>query len=138
MSEYREPRLVCPTCATPLEPREVGDAVVDLCPGCAGLWIDWFDGELVTLARKAPTIVAEGSKSRGGGANECPRCRSKLHDETFGGAEVHILRCGDCAGAFITRDACDRLIGERTTTIGEGPDESWLEKLVAALKDLLF
>ena len=69
--------LMCPTCATSLEPIclvDVARLVVDRCPECAGLWLDI--GEVSVLAnaiRTSRPVLPSGSKAasnseRGGGA----------------------------------------------------------------------
>lgn len=87
--------------------RIAGDAEIDICPQCSGLWVDWFDGNLVKVAHDAAPI--EPGVSVSGGPHTCPRCQQMLHAESIRGVRVH--RCQDCAGAFVERLAFDALIG---------------------------
>ena len=97
---YRDARLVCPQCASDLEAAKVGDASIDVCPTCQGIWVDWFDGELPTIARRA---LLGASNDAHGGDQRCPLCRESLANETYLGADV--LRCGGCSGVFASRAA---------------------------------
>jgi Zn-finger nucleic acid-binding protein len=62
--------LMCPTCATTLEPIclvDVAKLVVDRCPECAGLWLD--TGEVSVLANAIKTsrpVLPRGSKAASG------------------------------------------------------------------------
>src|SRR5262245_52351388 len=136
-SGYRERALKCPACATVLEPNDVGDAVVDVCPSCSGVWVDWYDGQLEVLAGRAPRHAVLARASGEVGANECPRCGLQLHTEHVGKARTEVLRCGACAGAFVSRSGCDELMEQQPAPAFE-EDRSWLERFAATLKDLLF
>jgi Zn-finger nucleic acid-binding protein len=86
--------------------RIAGDAEIDMCPQCHGIWVDWFDGNLVRVARDAAPI--EPGAHASGGSHACPRCHRRLHTESFRGARVR--RCAECAGTFVERKAFDDLI----------------------------
>jgi len=110
----------------------VSSAEVDVCDACGGLWIDWFDGDVPTLAAEAeavrvergtPVPPAAGQDGRGG----CPRCARVLAPDVYrfpdtqaGDLIVHvdILRCEECAGSFVTRSSAhlllDRAMSPRT------------------------
>ncbi len=122
---YRNARLSCPQCASDLEPRQVGDATIDVCPTCQGIWVDWFDGELPTIARGAN--LGPSSDAHGGDAR-CPLCREPLAAETHLGADV--LRCGGCSGVFASRAAVS-ILGEATTERDEASQslEGFLDRI---------
>jgi Zn-finger nucleic acid-binding protein len=108
-SSYRETTLTCPGCGEILAPTAVGDAIIDVCPACGGIWVDWFDGELTAMvkgARARSLGVAPGAK----GDASCPRCRRPLDAEQYLESRVEILRCGDCAGAFVPGSAVRTLV----------------------------
>jgi len=127
----------------------VPSAEVDICDTCGGLWIDWFDGEVETLAVEAEAArIDRGTPPPGmlprtvGGANECPRCMRKLAVEMFQFADVtegelvtgvELLRCTECAGSFVPRPSAhlllDRVREPRAATL-------W-EALVSFMKSLL-
>jgi Zn-finger nucleic acid-binding protein len=108
----------------------IGDAEVDVCTACGGMWVDWFDGEV----RQIATSVLAGEAARSSRAtpptsslrNEnvatgaCPRCTRQLAVERYvvkvdvgpRGAErrsvstttgADLLRCEECAGVFVPR-----------------------------------
>lgn len=137
----------------------VPSAEVDVCDQCGGLWIDWFDGNIETLATEAEAarvhrgtpppgvIPAHASPMRdprapSKGSNACPRCMQMLIPELYkfqdaSEAEllngVELLRCTDCAGSFVPRPSAHLLLARvtepRTVTL-------W-EALVAMLKNLV-
>ena len=129
----------------------VPSAEIDVCDSCGGLWVDWFDGEVRTLAVEAeaarvdrglppPGVVVDAR--RGGGSSACPRCLRTLTPELhrFDDASerelvsgVELLRCTECAGSFVPRASAhlllDRVREPRAMTL-------W-EALVAVLKRLV-
>jgi Zn-finger nucleic acid-binding protein len=131
---YRSART-CPACAAMLTELSTVSAVVDRCPDCGGLWIEWFDGELSMVAagaRHAPP--ATRAESTGAGA--CPDCRAPLsavrYPEEKSGVEI--LRCGACAGAFVPRGALEVIaaLGPPSDTPPEEP--SWLETMAQRIR----
>jgi Zn-finger nucleic acid-binding protein len=105
---YREHALPCPGCGGVLAPETVGEAVIDVCPACGGIWVDWFDGDLDEMVRGAPTAAA--GRGEGAGKGECPRCSLPLADERYLEGRTEIQRCGECAGAFVPRDAAKAIV----------------------------
>jgi Zn-finger nucleic acid-binding protein len=103
VTAYREASLGCSGCGAALEPQEVETAVIDVCPTCGGIWVDWFDGDLVQLVRGAPAIEVTLPERQGTGA--CPRCHRPLAWERYQDSRAEILRCADCAGAFVPRSS---------------------------------
>jgi Zn-finger nucleic acid-binding protein len=125
-SGYRGIAVRCPGCAETMSAEQVGEAEVDVCGVCGGVWLDWFDGEPRLLATK---IVSSGVVGRPSAPeslrNEpralgaCPRCTRQLVAErytidnapgakgTATGAEL--LRCEECAGVFVSRTAAETL-----------------------------
>jgi hypothetical protein len=133
---YREGALRCPACVGLLEPRDADGTIVDVCPACAGLWIDWFDGDPSTLAREiAPLDPAPAPVDAASGA-ACPRCNHGLVEERYAGSGPRVLRCGDCAGAFVPRASYDELaaLAPPVDRGADSPEPSTLTRLVAALR----
>jgi Zn-finger nucleic acid-binding protein len=92
-----------------MQEREASGVVVEVCPDCSGMWIDWFDGELATVAAQAGPLPRAGPHSeRGNGA--CPKCRAHLEESRYSADGPVVFRCGECAGAFVSRDSVDRLV----------------------------
>jgi len=90
-----------------MELRFLSDATVDTCPQCRGLWVDWFDGELVAIVKESAPLSYRATGPLPDDA-PCPRCTRTLTRETFGG--VTLLRCAECAGCFVPRDAFNVLL----------------------------
>jgi len=149
---YRGSTVRCPACAAPMRVEPVPSAEVDVCDACEGLWIDWFDGEIQTLAVEAeaarsdrvtpPTPLAPPVPGGTGGAPMCPRCQRGLTTELYRFSDalegelvagVELLRCPECAGSFVPRAAAhlllDRVREPRAMTL-------W-EALVAAVRRLV-
>ncbi len=117
---YRSVVAVCPQCATLMETRGIpkeevnGDIVevqVDVCPQCAGIWIDGDDGNVRTLTRT--TLAAETPRMTGTEDEDarptCPRDGVPLDlDFTQKGAVLY--RCETCDGAFVSRPQAERLV----------------------------
>lgn len=106
----------------------VPSAEVDVCDHCGGLWIDWFDGDIPTLAVEAEAARVQREEARSSAipsgpavhANGiCPRCTRTLEADTLrfpdaSEAElidhVELLRCAECAGSFVPRASVHLLL----------------------------
>ena len=134
-TNYRETALVCPGCGEHLDPKGVGKAIIDVCPSCGGIWVDWFDGELLAMVQGAPRGVGVGNGGDGGAWGEaCPRCKMPLHAEQYLESRAAILRCGDCAGAFVSRSAAKTLIALQPGREKAPVEPDALERLIAVLR----
>jgi Zn-finger nucleic acid-binding protein len=127
---YREQALRCPGCAAWLEPTQVDAAMIDACPGCGAIWVDWFDGELPAMARGAPRSAPSGA---GRGEFACPRCRIPLTEERYPGSAADLLRCGDCGGAFVPRASLPSL-ASASPRDEEAPVPIGLGRLIALVR----
>ena len=112
----------------------VPSAEVDVCDACGGLWIDWFDGDIPTLAAEAEAArLDRGTPIPSGPAaltpdsrnGICPRCTKTLQADTFrfpDAAEgelidhVELLRCAECAGSFVPRASAHLLLDRAKTS----------------------
>jgi Zn-finger nucleic acid-binding protein len=114
----------------------VPSAEIDVCDACGGLWVDWFDGQVLTLAVEAEAArVERGERTTGAGgmgAAMCPHCRHPLAAELGRFADatadelvtgVELLRCPECAGCFVPRSSAhlllDRVSEPRAMTLWE-------------------
>jgi Zn-finger nucleic acid-binding protein len=97
-----------------------------LCDRCEGLWLDWFDGEVHVIAASQEaarvergTPLPQRSSLPPLGSAPCPRCTMPLgvelyrfpdatDDELITGVEL--LRCPECAGAFVPRGSAHLLL----------------------------
>jgi Zn-finger nucleic acid-binding protein len=111
---YRRAALACPLCPSELlEERAAGEALVDICPACGGVWVDWFDGELTPVVRDVAALGRPSGRERPpeGARGHCPRCAAGLYGDPHAGDSLGplLLRCGECAGSFVPRDAFDAI-----------------------------
>jgi len=132
MTGYRASSLRCPRCGALLEAAGAGEAIVDVCPGCGGVWVDWFDGDLAAVMKQAPTLIP--GEARGQGGNQaCPRCQCALAWETYLETGAELLRCGECAGAFVPQSSLDAL---QKASEPAGEQGNFWKRLRAILKSL--
>ncbi|UQA56672.1 zf-TFIIB domain-containing protein [Polyangium aurulentum] len=136
---YRAAALPCPLCAGMLEERATQASAVDVCTDCAGVWIDWFDGEISAVARnvtpertRTPPAPAPSARAR-----SCPRCNRGLDAEPFRDQGPQILRCPDCAGVFIPPGALAEVVAMGPPEDRPSAEPSVLSRLVEALRRLL-
>lgn len=68
----------------------IEDAELDVCGGCGGLWVDWFDGEVRAVALQAISQDYVGRPSdpssmhnEASAIGACPRCNQQLVDERY-------------------------------------------------------
>lgn len=105
--------------------RDTDGARVDVCAACGGLWLDWFDGDPVRLARRVPKarVVQEGDSTEG----RCPRCRVPLEAEEFREAGPRVYRCGVCFGLLIPGDAVELIaaLNPASDAPAEEPGSLW-------------
>jgi Zn-finger nucleic acid-binding protein len=104
MAEYRRGALRCPSCDEILAEELHGEAHVDICPTCQGIWIDWLDGDIAAVT----AAVGERGEARPGGGEgtqHCPLCAHPLDRTTLEDEAAVIWRCGSCAGAFVPRSS---------------------------------
>lgn len=128
---YRGAAARCPGCGETMHREATASAELDVCPACEGIWVDWFDGEVHTVAVEAEAARVErgtplppplgpalhGDAARGSGA--CPRCARALTTELYRFLDakddelvtgVELLRCAECAGAFVPRGSAHLLL----------------------------
>jgi Zn-finger nucleic acid-binding protein len=136
---------MCPSCHLPLEAHTIDapNAVVDLCKRCGGVWIDWEDGDFTALAREMPP--AEARQIPRGGPGSCPRCNQPLKVEVFLDT-AEVLRCGDCAGAFLPYASIGKIAAStpadaredpREEAAGQADEASTWARVMGALRQLL-
>jgi Zn-finger nucleic acid-binding protein len=130
---YRATTLTCPGCAEPLAPTHAGDAVVDCCTTCGGVWIDWDDGELSATIKRVPPPTSPARGPRTGSA-ACPRCHAPLGPEHYGTSHAEIFRCGDCIGAFVPRASIALLLVGEAPTGAPASEKSFFEALLDRLR----
>ena len=125
-SAYRESALPCPACGALMRPGAPARAELEVCDGCQGVWIDWFEGEVHAVAAEHEAALRDRGTPPPGrpshpsvGPQTCPRCARLLtpelyrfvdarDDDLIGGVEL--LRCAECAGAFVPRASAHLLL----------------------------
>jgi Zn-finger nucleic acid-binding protein len=127
----------------------VVSAEVDVCDACEGLWVDWFDGEIQTLAAEAEAArLDRGSPlprpppAAGAALGACPRCTKALAAERYRFADasgdelvadVDLFRCPECAGSFVPRSSAHLLLDR----VREPRGPTLWEALIALLRRLI-
>lgn len=137
MSEqYRLPVPQCPLCTGALEERPTSSAIVDVCADCHAVWIDWFDGDLSTVAGQVHVKAALPASHSG--ERRCPRCRDMLGSEQLRGHGPSVLRCPSCAGVLIPSAIIEEVASLGPADAGEDTEssKSTLDKLFAAVRRL--
>ncbi|MEA2751329.1 MAG: hypothetical protein QOI41_5472 [Myxococcales bacterium] len=142
---YRLAIVRCPACAEPMRRELTTTAELEVCDACEGLWVDWFDGEVSTIAVEAEARRVERGapppswpSKPTSGSPACPRCRRALvgelyrfsdakHDDLIAGVEL--LRCADCAGAFVPRGSAHLLLDRAREARTQTPWEALLALL---------
>lgn len=114
-------------------------STVDACTRCRGLWVDWFDGELVAVVKETAPLSVRTSVPFEPREARCPRCGRTLAAETVSGTIV-LLRCGECAGSFVPRESFTLMLdleGPALSRVDAGAAErsAW-QRLLAAIRKL--
>ena len=138
ISGYRGIAIRCPGCAEPMTQKSLGEAEVDVCNACGGLWVDWFDGEVRNIATEALSHPSHaplpaGQRNEAVAIGACPRCTRQLAHERYviraavkatdpalvdrGRHNVtvtqetgaELMRCEECAGMFVSRTSAETL-----------------------------
>jgi len=111
--------LDCPNCFTPMHVKMLEAVEIDICPKCAGTWLD--PGELKKLIKDkeiSDYLTKEiGTKSES--KLVCPRCGSLMDIEKAEDVEVDV--CLDCKGVFL--DAGEMAELKDISEKGFEPDE---------------
>jgi Zn-finger nucleic acid-binding protein len=109
-----------------MEERSLADALVDVCPLCKGLWIDWFDGDIVHVAQEAAPLSVAAAAAPAGDPS-CAECRCQMIFERFA-TGPGLWRCGACAGTFVPRSSFDALLELASPAVKE--ERTALERLI--------
>lgn len=130
MARYRDAARRCPGCGDLLDAQEVGGAIVEVCPACHGLWLDWLDGDVSTVTSKVRSVPR--AEARATGSGECPVCAVELSSAPVGTTGVEVLRCGECAGTFVPRASIKAVAGAARGPLPK-TDDPWLTRLLDTL-----
>ena len=98
---------MCPVCRATMRATDLQGVVVDGCPRCGGVWLDY--AELQRLAQKGAPALAEAEaafsaapQSHGGGwRRRCPVCGVPLREFEFSNlAGLRLDGCDQCKGIW--------------------------------------
>ena len=95
--------LACPACAGAMVETKLDEVgvTIDVCRDCRGVWFDWFDGEVSSLARHLDT---DPGQPRTLATPRCPRDGQGLEPQAYLGSGPRVWRCQGCLGLFAARD----------------------------------
>lgn len=137
MSEqYRLASPQCPLCSGLLQEKPTPGATVDVCADCHAVWIDWFDGDVSTVA--AAVDVRPAVSQAKPGDRICPRCKDVLAPEHLRGQGPEILRCPSCAGVLIASTQLAEVValGPVDDTTQDTPEEGLFRRMLNAIRSL--
>lgn len=122
-----------------MEERVLSGSTVDTCARCRGLWVDWFDGELVAVVKETAPLSMRPPFEFDPTKAHCPRCAQVLTPESVNGT-ILLLRCSDCAGCFVPREAFTAIMELEAPPLSVLPGDlekhgAW-ERLLAAIRKL--
>ena len=134
--QYRLASPQCPLCAGLLQERPTPGAVVDVCADCHAVWIDWFDGDVSSVA--AAVDVRPAVPQGRPGNHVCPRCKDTLAPEHLRGQGPEILRCPGCAGVLIASTQLAEVValGPVEDTAPDEPEDGLFKRLLNAIRAL--
>lgn len=129
----REIRITCPKCNAILEPFEASGVEVDVCPTCAGVWLD--KGELEKLYGSWGIVDIERATAGDRAVPpstpavdlSCPACEGKLITISIKG--VGLDGCIKCGGLWLDKGE----IGPALDHVGQQGDPELIQRLAAAV-----
>lgn len=98
--------LTCPKCKSPMRALRAGDAHIERCEGCFGIWLDKGERTKLMASDEAVAGLDVGSPAQGEAMDEiriidCPRCqRRMMHVDDAAQKHVGFEICPDCHGSF--------------------------------------
>jgi len=146
---YRGAPARCPGCGETMHGEMTSSGTVDVCAACGGIWVDWFDGDVQSIASETEALRVErgtplpppSDLAARPGTMRCPRCDRTLGPELYRFADareselitgVEVERCAECAGAFVPRGSAHLLLDRRN----EGPPVTAWEVVLGFVRRL--
>lgn len=135
---FRGRRILCPACgelmrsvALPL--RGGGDAEVEICNRCGGVFLEFFDGEPGELSRSL--LAHDGHEAAlpraPPAAVACPDCGVPMAELRYLDVGPRVSRCDACMAVFATRQQLRELADFRPPEQPPEPEPSLLGRLRA-------
>lgn len=107
-------------------------AEIDRCAQCAGLFLEFFDGEPSAISRGVRTrgdVAHTGHAPRPGDALTCPDCGTHMTRRPYLDSGPALARCETCLAVFLTPSEVEELA--RLALSPEPVEEpSWLDRLL--------
>lgn len=111
----------CPVCQVPMYVAEFEQIELDLCAGCAGVWFDRGELELVLEASPVSELLPAESDEK---PRSCPICRSNMNKVNIGpGQRVLIDECPAGCGLWFDRGELKDLVADFQQTGWRLPDK---------------
>jgi Zn-finger nucleic acid-binding protein len=82
-----------------------GEVLIDLCPECAGVWLD--GGELARLAGERNMEIQLAARRGSASEVACPRCAAEMTQKEFLGILVEV--CILCSGIWLDQAELEQL-----------------------------
>jgi Zn-finger nucleic acid-binding protein len=119
-----------------MDARTAADVMVDVCPSCQAVWIDWFDGAPPAVAAATGQLPPADASSARRPVGACPRCTVQLAPEWLA-ETLQVYRCGDCAGLLVPRESFDELARLASAPTEPPAPPTTLERVAKVLADVL-
>ena len=108
----------CPGCKRPMALKELGGYSLEICEGCASVWIDRSTFETfchdqekqVVVVQALPSAPSEGTSALHQGYRPCPECRQLMNRVNFAQISGVILDACRDHGTFFDPDELRRLV----------------------------
>ena len=132
--------MECPVCKKRMEEEDFGDAHVDVCAGCHGIWFDWFelskldeeDEGFGKALKEALKYDADHEKRKT--PIKCPKCGMRMHQHKYQMAnQTDVDECYNCGGFFLDAGELKTI---RENAMTEEEREEYTEALIAQFPDV--
>ncbi len=123
-----------------MDERQVEEALIDVCPTCHGLWLDWFDGDTLSLTYGVMPLSMRAPIAMPADAT-CPRDTTTLEARSHEGGGPLVYRCGECHGTFVPHAAAEALLEwspppSTKPAAEEDQERTILERLVTVIRSV--
>jgi uncharacterized protein len=119
----------CPKDGSAMEEMPLDGVVLDFCPKCSGMWMDW--GEMGKVSHGG--VTEHELIFRGGSRRMCPRCGKQMRK-----ADLHSVIVEECGcGIFFDKGEAEKVLGRPLKPAQHGKGGVRVEVTAAQLKELL-
>jgi hypothetical protein len=117
----------------PIEAAAGEHVEVDRCPSCAGIFLEFFDGEPSALSRGLRAATTPSGRPSVSGPLRCPDCIQPMVRRAYLGHGPELARCEGCLAIFLTPAEASELARLELPPEPPQPEPSWLERLLGWL-----